>query len=201
MSRLISFGFLLCVQLASAQPGGMGAPPAAVPDVDEESLIIQVPSKWYPYHRTTDAKVETFMFPTGQEPSDWKEALQSERFLSNLGVTSALQVFEYRTQGGNCPEHIVDLAKDGQENGYPFAQWIETCIVGEDTLVTLTKTIVGNEQLYVVNKIWKYQPRDSDIAEWERFLDRVYVCDPTTEGANPCIPPNGAAGAGGRPPR
>ncbi len=200
MHRFISLGFLLCIHFAAAQPGGMGAPPAPVPDVDKETLIIQVPSKWYPYHRTTEAKVETFMFPTGQDPSGWKEALQSEQFLSTLGVTSALQVYEFRTQGANCPEHLVDLTKDGQENGYSFAQWIETCVVGEDTVVTLTKSIVGNDQLYVVNKIWKYKPGNSDIAEWERFLDRVYVCDPTTEGANPCVPPNGPA-MGGRPPR
>lgn len=199
--NFLVLAILLVAQLSQAQPGGMGAPPREViPDVDSESLIIQVPAKWYPYYRQTDDKVDTFIFPTGQEPAEWKEALQLERFLTTLGVSSAEQVYEVRTQGSNCTKHSVELSKEADENGYSMAQWVENCSQADDTeLVTLVKTIVGNEQLYVINKIWKYQPRDSDMSEWERYMDRVYVCDPTTEGANPCRPPNREPGA--RPPR
>lgn len=189
------FGMLLAAQLSYAQ-GGMGAPQQEfIPDVDSESLIFQVPSKWYPYYRTTDAKVDTFMFPTGQEPEDWKEALQSERFLTTLGVTSAIQVYEFRTQGTSCITHDASISKEANENGYSMVQWVETCSrADESVVVTLGKSIVGNERLYVMNKIWKYNPRESDMSEWERYMDEVYVCDPTTDGANPCRPPNRAAG-------
>ena len=197
------FGMLLAAHLSHAQMGGMGAAPQVfMPDVDSESLILQVPAKWYPYYRTTDAKVDTFMFPAGQEPEDWKEALQSERFLTTLGVTEARQVFEFRTQGTSCVEHSVTLSKEANENGYSMAQWVENCTRADDSQVTtLGKTIVGNEQLYVVNKIWKYSPRDSDMEEWEGYMDGIYVCDPTTDGANPCRPPNRQPGADGRPGR
>lgn len=190
------FGMLLAAHLSYAQGGGMGAPAQEfIPDVDSESLILQVPSKWYPYYRTTDAKVDTFMFPTGQEPDDWKEALQSERFLTTLGVTRAAEVYEYRTQGTNCTAHSATLSKEANENGYSMAQWVENCSrADESVVVTLGKAILGNDRLYVVNKIWKYSPRDSDMEEWEGYLDGIYVCDPTTEGANPCRSPNRAAG-------
>lgn len=205
MARFILFlPLLFTLQTAIAQGmGGMAAPREAVlPDVDKETLILQQPSKWYPYHRTTDAKVDTFMFPTGQEPQDWEEALQTERFLTTLGVTSARQVYEFRTQGSSCAEHSVRLTKEAQENGYSMAQWMENCTRADGAeLVTMVKTIVGNEQLYVINKIWKYSINDSEIEEWGRYLDSVYVCDPTIEGnAHPCRPPNGPPG-GARPQR
>jgi hypothetical protein len=196
---------LLAAPFADAQPpGGMGggAPQAIITDVDRESLILQIPAKWYPYHRTTDAKVDTFIFPTGQEPSDWKEALQSERFLTTLGVTTARQVYEFRTQGTNCTEHSVTLSKEALENGYSMAQWVESCMRDDTEVVTLAKTIVGNEQLYVINKIWKYVPGDSDMSEWESYMDEIYVCDPTVpRKAHSCRPPNAAQRAGGGQPR
>ena len=193
---------MLATQLSVAQMGGMGAPSAALPNVDKESLIFQVPSKWYPYFRETDAKVDTFIFPTGQEPSDWKEALQTERFLTTLGVTTASQVCALRAQGTNCAEHSATLSKEADENGYSMVQWIENCTrVDDSVVVTLGKVILGNEQLYVVSKIWKYQPRDSDLEEWKRYMDTVYACDPTTGGRHPCRPPNGGAAGGARPPR
>lgn len=193
---------LMAAQLSFAQ--GMGAPREQVfviPEVDQESLILQIPSKWYPYHRTTDAKVDTFMFPTGQEPSDWKEALQSEKFTTTLGVTSARQVYDFRTQGTNCIEHSVEITKEGKENGYSMAQWLETCVRDDDSeQVILVKTIVGNQQLYVINKIWKYQPRNVHLQEWLGKMDDIFVCDPTVQG-HPCRHPNRQAGEGGRPQR
>jgi hypothetical protein len=32
-------------------------------------MIFEIPEKWYPYSRRTDAKIDTF-FPIGGEPSD-----------------------------------------------------------------------------------------------------------------------------------
>lgn len=205
MSRLhiIPLSFLLSIHLAQAQPGGgMGGAQPALPNVDKESIIYQPPAKWYPFHKTSDAKVDTFYFPTGQKPTDWKEALQIENFLSTLGVTSTHQVYELRTQGTGCTSHRADLTKENMENGYPMAQWTQSCILADgSTLFTLAKSILGNEQLFVVSKIWKYEPKERDLTEWNTYLDQVYACDPTTE-RNPCRPPNGpAGGAGGRPPR
>ncbi len=205
---------LFSLNTAYAQMGGGGggggggnrlAPAYIPPDVEEESLIFSLPAKWYPYYKTTDAKVDTFIFPTGQEPTDWKEALQIERYLTTLGVTDARQVYAARTQGTNCSEHSVTLSKEAPENGYSTAQWVENCIREDESMsVTLAKTILGNDQLYIVTKIWKYEPWDSHMSEWEDYLDEVFVCDPNTGTSHPCRPPNrqpGARPGGGPPPR
>jgi len=207
---------LLTLNMANAQMGGGvgggggggGGParlaPVFVPDVDEESIIFSVPAKWYPYYKTTDAKVDTYIFPTGQEPTDWKEALQIERYLTTLGVTDPRQVYAARTQGTNCVSHSVTLSKEASENGYPTAQWLENCIREDETMsVTLAKTILGNNQLYIVTKIWKYEPWDAHMSEWEGYLDEVYVCDPNVGNVHPCRPPSRqpSGRAGGARPR
>lgn len=192
-------GLLVFASAAHAQMGGMGEQQAFVPDVDEESLILLRPDKWYPYFSESEQKVDTYYFPTGQKPEKWKEALQSQRYRTTLGVTDAAQVQQARTQANkaNCMDHQVTFVTGGTENGYSKNEWTEVCTSNSDsTLVTLNKVILGNEQLYSVSKIWKYEPKASDMEEWRQYLSQVYVCDPTT-GANPCRSPNGGRGRGG----
>lgn len=186
---------------ANAQMGGMGEQEVYIPDVDKESLILLRPDKWYPYFKESEQRVDTYYFPTGQKPENWKEAIQSQRYLSTMGVTEASAVFDVRTQANapNCETHEVMLITNEAENGYSKSEWLETCVNADDSQVTtLNKAIVGNEQLYVVSKIWKYEPKENDMEEWKRFMGQVYVCDPTTEN-NPCRPPNGPQGGRGGP--
>lgn len=190
--KSIVFGLLVLSGAANAQMGGMGEQAVYIPDVDKESLILLRPDKWYPFYKESEQKVDTYYFPTGQKPESWKEAVQSQRYTSTMGVTSAAQVFQVRTQANaaNCTEHQVTLISDDTENGYSKAEWAEHCVSGSDSeVVTLNKVVLGNEQLYVVSKIWKYAPKKNDMQEWQSFMSSVYVCDPTTQ-ANPCRPPN-----------
>lgn len=188
---------------ANAQMGGATMAEVFIPDVDEESVIFQVPSKWYPYYRTTDNKLDTFIFPTGQEPTDWKDALEVEEYNSTLGVTAARQVFDFRAQGASCTEHSATVTKEAAENGYSMIQWSEECVNAEgDESLTLGKAILGNEKLYIITRFWKYDPWNSHIEEWQAYLDGVYVCDPTVASrAHPCRPPNAGGPGGERPAR
>ncbi len=186
-------------------PGGPPEPPP-IPDVDKESLIFEVPDKWYPYSRSTDNKDETFIFPTGQKPDNWKEAFRVEQFHSTLGVSKARQAFDHKTQANasSCNTHDVSVLRESDENGYSTMLWTESCETApKKTTVMLNKVIVGAERLYIVSKIWTQSPKDSDLDRWRRRLDDVFVCDPNT-GNNPCTflrdrLEAGSAG-GGRPP-
>lgn len=181
---------------------GMGAPEPFIPDVDEESLILQFPDKWYPYYKSSDVKVDTFVFPTGQKPEKWREALQYEKFLAkpaDLGVTRARQVYEIKIQASarGCPNHTETLLTETQENGYSMSQWTEKCVSADESIIVmLNKTIVGNDRLYNVSKIWKSEPKEKDMEKWLSYMRDVYVCDPNT-GVNPCMPPNGPEGGPG----
>lgn len=208
--RIAALLLLLTTSTVLAQgrggpPGGPPEPPP-VPDVDKESLIYDVPDKWYPYSRSTDDKDETFIFPTGQKPDSWKQAFRVEQFHSTLGVSDARQAFDHKTQANasSCNSHDVTVLRESDENGYSVMLWTESCETArKKTTVMLNKVIVGAERLYIVSKIWTRIPRDSDLDRWRRRLDDVFVCDPNT-GNNPCTflrnRQNAGSAGGGRPP-
>ena len=171
------------------------------PDVTEETMIFDVPAKWYPYYRRTDDMVDTYIFPTGQEPEDWEETLRQQTFLGHAGVTEPRQVFDLRSQSNqsNCRRYEPEILGDGLENGYPMFYWRQVCETAADTVSSLNKVVLGTEQLYIISKVWKEEPRDREWERWETYLQSVYVCDPRTEDHR-CRPIRtiGGAGMGGR---
>lgn len=194
VSLFLSIGF------AHAQGGamGMGAAPAA-PNVDQEALIFQVPGGWSTYQNNTDAKVHIYMFPPDQAPAEWTEILQYERFMTTLDVVAAREIYDIRTQGAGCTTHSANMLRETEENGYSMAQWRYSCDAEDNTtVVSLVKTLVGNDNLHIVSKLWKHQPSEEEFQEWAVYANRIYVCDPTT-GANPCTPPPRPAAQGARP--
>lgn len=200
---VLILSLLAGLNAAHAQMGMGQEQEIYIPDVDKESLILLRPDKWYPYFKESEQKIDTYYFPTGQKPEKWREALQSQQYLSTMGVTDAAQVYDVRTKANaaNCTDHEVTLLSkaDDVENGYSKVDWMENCASADDSnVVTLSKVVLGNEQLYIVSKIWKYEPKEKDVEEWQQFMSQVYVCDPTTE-SNPCRPPNMPQGGMGGP--
>lgn len=195
----ILFGVIFFANNVFSQGGmGGGAEEVYIPDVDEESFIWQIPSKWYPYSKESEIKIDVYLFPTGQEPTDFKEMLHFEEFRSTMNAVDAESVYQLKTQAASagCPTYQHELEVDQTENGYSMVQWSENCITDSSTIYALTKVIVGNEKLYIAKKAWKYEPRESEQIKWNDLFMSVYVCDPTT-GENRCTPPNGGRGGGG----
>jgi hypothetical protein len=119
--RLTACLLLLC-STAFGQMGGGGRdrPAPQFPDIDRETLILNTPDKWYPFSRRTEALVDTLILPTGQEPSDWKEALRQEVYLTTAGVTAPRQIFELRSESDRerCTSFESAQINDQPENGY-----------------------------------------------------------------------------------
>ena len=190
---------LFVLTSANAQMGGRGGdrqPP--VPDVDEETLIYGLPAGWQPYGKTSDTKVENYFFPEDQSPSDWQEAIHVERYLDTQGVTESNQVFTLRTgERSECVERNIESLKQEPENGYSMSLWMDSCTSADSSvMMSLSKVILGNEQLYTVSKAWKFEPNQAQMTRWLNFLNQIYVCDPNT-GANECVPPYAPAGRRG----
>ncbi|MFL2546817.1 MAG: hypothetical protein ACJ0SL_05580 [Candidatus Rariloculaceae bacterium] len=164
--------------------GGGGREEPQFPNVEKETMIFQIPDKWYPYHRTTDEMIDTYIFPTGDEPSDWEETLRQEVFLTTAGVTEPRQVYDlrYESNRGSCDELESEILHDSLENGYPMFSWKQVCQLPDGVLSSLNKVVLGLEQLYILSKVWKSEPRDREWERWEEYFDRVYVCDPTRPG-------------------
>jgi len=128
------------------------------------------------------------MFPTGQKPEKWTRGFRVEQFHTNLGATSARQIYDMKIQASEsaCQSHEATPIREQPENGYSMTLWSEACEIDADKkTVTLIKVIVGNERLYVVSKIWKNTPKDWDVELWQRNLNDIFVCDPTS-GQHPC---------------
>ena len=207
MNSFISAVVILLILQSAAfgqgRGGGQRPAEAQVPDVDGESLILQIPDKWYPYSKETEVKVDTFVFPTGQKPEKWKESLRYERFLTTVGATEARQVYDLKIESNatKCVDYEAAVIKDEPENGYSMIEWSEHCLSKDNKpFVMLNKAILGFEQLYVVSKIWKYEPKENDMNEWLAYMEQVYVCDPTidADSCRPPHPPQGGRRPGGR---
>lgn len=188
---LISGVLALTINNAVAQMGGMGAA-APTPEVDGETWIWKTPEKWYPYSKTSETKNDVYIFPTGQKPEKWKQMLQFEEFTSTLGITNVKQVYDLKTQ--NLKGCTFEVMKDQPEKAYSMMQWSERCELEGETALTVRKATLGTERLYIASKVWKSEPRESEMDKWLGYLNQTYVCDGTPE--HDCRP---ARPEGGRP--
>ncbi len=184
--------------------GGMGQR-QAFPQVDRETLIMTRLEDWVTAQPTaTENKTDVFMFPAGEDGSNWTEALQQEAYNTTAGMESAQRVYELRSSGDqeNCPNYVSEVREDDPENGYSTIVWRQSCQPGPGTtFASLHKVVLGNDRLYILSKIWKEKPSGRIWRRWENIFEDIYVCDPTRD-EHPCRPiapdPGNATGAGGR---
>ena len=186
--------------------GGMGMGQRPVfPQVNRETLIMTRLDDWVSAPATATAnKTDVFLFPTGEDSSNWTEALQQEAYNTTAGMESAQQVYELRSAGDqeNCPNYESEVREDEPDNGYSTIVWRQSCQPSpEATFASLHKVVLGNDRLYILSKIWKEEPSGRIWRRWENIFEDIYVCDPT-RAEHTCRPippdPGNATGGGGR---
>ena len=178
-------------------PPGMGAPPI-LRDPAGETMVMTLPNGWTPYRRSADEKDEIYIFPSGQDATDWQETLRQEAFNSTVGIESATRVYELRTENDpkSCADYSSELLGEGPENGYSMVFWKQVCGLADGrTMASLHKSVLGNDRLYILSMIWKRNPPNRQWQRWETYMGQVQVCDPE-RSEHPCAP----AGMGGRAP-
>lgn len=161
---------------------GMGAAVRRMPQVDQETLIMTRIDNWAPTPpRRSENKIDVFVFPEGEDSSNWTEAFQQEVYDSTQGIESARHVYDLRLAGDreNCPNYTSEVRKEEPDNGYSSIVWRQSCEPAPgSTFASLHKIILGNDRLYILTKIWKEEPSGRDWRRWENLLEDVYVCDP-----------------------
>jgi hypothetical protein len=75
--------------------------------------------------------------------------------------------------------------------------WRQVCETDGGVDARLSKVILGENQLYIISKLWRYEPRDRDWTRWDEYLQNVYVCDPVRAGHR-CRPIGRGLTQGGR---
>lgn len=188
VTGVLCLSLVLIVQ-ASAQMGmggaggmGMGVGPR-MPRVFGETLMMMRIDGWVPASATTtDSKVDVFMFPEGEDDTNWTEAFQQEAYNSTAGMESARQIYDLRSGGDrqHCANYTSEIRDEEPQNGYSSIVWRQSCEPDPgQTFASLHKVILGNDRMYILSKIWKEQPSDRLWRRWENLFEEIYVCDPT----------------------
>ncbi|MDE0005589.1 MAG: hypothetical protein OXQ29_23100 [Rhodospirillaceae bacterium] len=182
---------------AAAQMGAMGGGGAPqgmagglVIEIPEgETMVVPLPDGWMAYSREAEEKVERYVIPRGQELTDWREALRQETYRTTVGITAAERVYELRTAADpdNCESFASETLGEGLENGYSMVLWRQVCEFADgQTLASLNKTVLGNDQLHILSMIWKQDPPNRAWNQWTNYMNRVYVCDTNRREEHPC---------------
>ena len=189
------FCAVICFPVA-AQMGGMGgggAPQGMGGQIvlrtpEGETMVVPLPNGWTPYGRETEEKDERYIFPSGQEPTDWQQSLRQETYRTTAGIAVAERVYELRVENDpkSCASFSSEKLTDEPENGYSTVLWRQVCeLAGGETLSSLHKTVLGNDQLHILSMIWKEDPPNRAWNQWTNYMNRVYVCD-TEREEHPC---------------
>jgi hypothetical protein len=156
-----------------------------------ENVMALVPSGWkMGFHARQGNLQITEFVPEGQTVDNWKSLLTIQIVFGGLSKTPR-QVFEEAVALGRrlCPNEESVLITTGEENGYPFALWMQMCRNNpqvNQAEVTLFKVIQGNDSFYFVHRAWRMPtvspnqaiPIDpNELVEWGRYMRHVGVCD------------------------
>ena len=88
-----------------------------------------------------------------------------------------------------CKGGQVSPVTQGREFGYPFSVWVQSCPSSPLTgklEKTWFKAIQGKVHAYVIQKAFKFEPSEQQVAQWMAFFRSVVVCD--TQSPSPQCP-------------
>lgn len=122
------------------------------------------------------------MIPDSEHIDRWTEMLTTQIFIGGINAEHPKTLYERIDAAWKkaCPASQGELIDSGLENGYPFAIWMAGCPENPASgkpEYTWYKAIEGNDSFYLIQKSWRYQPSQTEIRRWTRYLGTVAVCD------------------------
>jgi hypothetical protein len=151
-------------------------------ELDAENLLQTMPAGYKVDFQTKKGNmVMTEMVPKAENVNNWTEMLTTQVF---LGMKNATPV-QFQARLGqlwlsSCKDSEVTAITKGEENGYSFSIWLQTCPLNQSTGKpenTWFKAIKGNDSFYLVQKAFKFSPSKEQITEWMQYFSSVMVCD------------------------
>jgi hypothetical protein len=166
----------------------ISSPTWATPQKGEEVLLASTPSGFQiGDHEKTEEIVFQRFYPKGESFKNWTEQLNLSAFPGLIDRTPT--AFQKAVQGPstNCVDGKVISSSIGQEDGYAFALWYETCGGSPDGKLEFrfNKVIQGHENLYAITKYFKFEPTGAQAQQWRSYLGSVKICDSKRSG-QPC---------------
>ena len=158
----------------------------------QEVVIAATPSGYQAgvetkFETKTDKGIVKSFYPKGESPNHWTERLSLEVFLGLIDHTPS--VFQKAIQGPseNCKDGKVISSSVGQDDGYAFAMWSETCAGSSagKTEFRFNKVIQGHDNLYMITRSFQFAPSEAQTQQFQSYLASVKVCDSKRSG-QPC---------------
>lgn len=179
--------------LALALPAGAQSPPS-----EGERLLITPPQGWQATPSATQGTmVSSRMFPPGQTPETWTEAISVQRHNDRAAKAKDFVQGMVQTSRKSCEGVQVGNLEETPINGYPAASVRVACTKGKQTgqsgLMMVT-AIRGREAMFVVQRMWKGPPVTPNQAvpvptavliDFTSFAKTITVCDNRTPD-HPC---------------
>jgi hypothetical protein len=166
----------------------ISSPTWTTPQKGEEVLLSATPSGFQigDQEKTEEIVFQRF-YPKGESFKNWTEQLNLSAFPGLIDRTPT--AFQKAVQGPSttCVDGRVISSSIGQEDGYAFALWYETCGGSPDgkSEFRFHKVIQGHENLYAITKSFKFEPTDAQAQQWRSYLGSVKICDSKRSG-QPC---------------
>jgi hypothetical protein len=172
--------FLFCLLL-------LAAPLASAPVLAKENLIASIPQDYKPgFHNQKDNMTIDEYVTGGETVENWTELVTVQVFSGMKGVTP--DAFRERMDvlwAKACPGGTSQPIASAAEHGYRTAMWMMNCPTNPQTgkqEITWFKALAGNDSFYVVQKAFKFQPSQEQVAPWVAWLGRVSLCDTRLPG-------------------
>lgn len=157
-----------------------------------EVLAVDIPDGHHLGYSAGDARFTIREWvPRGETVNDWTRMVTLVEHLGGLAI--GLAEYEEAMRKGfhneACQGPGYEPLESGRINGYSYRSFRLSCDLLTSTgrpEWTLFKVIEGLENVYAVQKAFRYRPDSGEIAEWRRILhDRALVCDTRLAG-RPC---------------
>jgi hypothetical protein len=182
MFALITGGLLFGLATASAQ-----TPSAPVSSANnnnlltDENLLVAVPDGYkIDFQQRTGNMLISETVPVAQTVHDWTEMVTVQVF-HDLKIRPEQFKARIDQEGpAACPGIESHPIAQGDENGYPYLVWLQSCPLNKATGKpenTWFKAIAGNNSFYVVQLAFKAWPAKEQITSWMHYLGSIKVCD------------------------
>lgn len=168
----------------------LALPGVCLAELKGENLLLSPPEGYkVDFQAKQGNMIMTEMVPDGETVKNWTEMVTIQVFLGMKNATPE----QFQTQVAKgwlaaCKEGEVIPITDGEENGYAFSLWLQTCPLNPATgqpEYTWFKATQGNDSFYVTQKAFKFKPSNAQITQWMRYFQSVRVCD-TRHADHPC---------------
>jgi hypothetical protein len=178
MRRLLALLFVLTFPIASRA------------QLRDENLLVAVPKGFEKGYENGNARSSIMEFvPTGQTVEHWDEMLTVQIVRGNaIGSIPAFRARANALYASACEGATSTGIREGTENGYAFAFWLDDCPLNKKSGTperAFIKAIAGNDSLYIVQRAYRSALTKEQATGASTYLSGIRVCD-TRKPEHPC---------------